>query len=96
MDEYVIFGIIAGTLLLTIAGALNQLRGDIQRTNLILERIAKHIGVPDEVYENIDHELIKLIAEGKKIKAVKRYRLVTGMGLKESKKYIDSLSNREA
>ncbi len=82
--------IIAG-LLICISTSINQLRSEIIRINSTLESIAKQIGVPDIIIENIDDELKNLIKEGKKVKAIKRYREVTGFGLKESKEYIDSL-----
>jgi hypothetical protein len=49
------------------------------------------IRVPDTVSENIDVELKKLITEGKKIEAIKKYRMGTGICLKEAKEYIDNL-----
>ncbi|WP_175490809.1 ribosomal protein L7/L12 [Clostridium gasigenes] len=50
--------------------------------------------ISDAVVENIDVELKNLIKEGKKIKAIKKYRIVTGLGLKEAKDYVDSLSEK--
>ncbi|MEH7097249.1 ribosomal protein L7/L12 [Neobacillus vireti] len=95
MDELVILGIIGvGLLLTSIISAISQLRSDLARTNTTLNKIAKHIGVPDEVTADLQDELLSLIAEGKKIKAIKRYRMETGLGLKESKDYVDSLSER--
>jgi ribosomal protein L7/L12 len=95
MDEKVIW-IIGGILLISKVIDISILRSEIVRANLTLDKIAKHIGASDAVTENVDAELRSLIAEGKKIKAVKRYRIVTGFGLKESKEYIDSLSNKES
>lgn len=39
----------------------------------------------------MDEQLRSLIAEGKKIKAIKKCRIVTGFGLKEAKDYVDKL-----
>ncbi|MBU3104554.1 ribosomal protein L7/L12 [Clostridium gasigenes] len=50
--------------------------------------------VSDTMLENIDVELKNLIEQGEKIKAIKRYRIVTGLGLKEAKDYVDSLSEK--
>jgi ribosomal protein L7/L12 len=36
-------------------------------------------------------ELIKLVEANKKVKAIKKLRDVTGMGLKEAKDYVDRL-----
>ncbi len=49
--------------------------------------------VPDKVLKNMDVELRSLLAEGKKIKAIKKYRVVTGLGLKEAKEYVDALQS---
>ncbi|MDR3593194.1 ribosomal protein L7/L12 [Clostridium sp.] len=49
------------------------------------------IEVSDTVLDNINVDLRNLIEEGKKIEAIKKYRMVTGSGLKEAKEYIDNL-----
>jgi len=91
MDEkylVIIIGLMFITILTSIVG---ELKSDIKRMNLTLEKIAKQVGVTEVIIENIDEELISLISQGKKIKAIKRYRMVTGIGLKEAKDYVDSL-----
>lgn len=96
MNNTDIFAITIGLIsLMGISTAISQLRNDIARMNTTLDKIAKQLGVPDTITENIDNELKSLISGGKKIKAIKRYRMVTGLGLKESKEYIDSLSEQE-
>ena len=40
--------------------------------------------------DHIDPEVHNLIRKGKKIKAIKRLRELTGMGLKEAKDYVDN------
>jgi len=91
MEDKIIW-ITLGILLLSgISTGINQMRNDIKRTNTILESIAKQIGVPEP---SVDDEIIKLIEDGKKIKAIKIYRQTTGLGLKESKEYIDMLSKK--
>jgi ribosomal protein L7/L12 len=95
MDENIVWFIV-GILLVSKVIDSSLLRSEIARLNLTLDKIAKHIGVFDEVTEEINEELKSLIVEGKRIKAIKRYRMVTGLGLKESKEYIDSLINNES
>ncbi|MBN1052847.1 50S ribosomal protein L7/L12 [Clostridium botulinum] len=86
--NYVIIGVLAGAgLLMWIVGTINQMRSDISRININLNKIAKQIGVPN----TINDEIKNLILEGKKVEAIKKYRNATGLGLKESKEYIDSL-----
>ena len=94
MDDLVIWGILGiGLLLMSIISAISQLRNELGRVNNTLNKIAKQVGVPNEVTADIQNELLLLIAEGKKIEAIKRYRVVTGHGLKESKEYVDSLAS---
>lgn len=96
MDGNFIWGIIVGVLIIsTVSNNNSKLQKEIARTNLTLDKIAKHMGIPDTPAINIDDELKMLIADGKKIEAVKRYRMVTGYGLKESKEYVDSLTNQQ-
>lgn len=92
MDEKFMYGIIGVAVLIIIVSIISQLRSDVARINVTLDKIAKQIGVPDTVSVNIDAELKSLISEGKKIKAIKKYRMATGIGLKEAKEYVDLLS----
>lgn len=80
--------LIIAALLLIIIVAVSQLRNDIKRTNLTLDKIAQKIGVPNPAG---DDNLITLIREDKKIEAIKRYREITGAGLKEAADYIERL-----
>lgn len=86
---WVLLGLLSLTLI-----TISQLQNQISRMNITLHKISKHLGLTDTVMENIDEELKALISQGKKIKAVKRYREVTGIGLKESKEYVDLLVER--
>ncbi|QAT40920.1 ribosomal protein L7/L12 [Clostridium sp. JN-9] len=88
MNYLTIFGLIAVELSLWIVSSISQMRSDITRININLDKIAKQVGVPDTITD----ELKSLILEGKKIEAIKKYRIATGLGLKEAKEYIDSLS----
>ena len=48
--------------------------------------------VEDAEQSKIDKYLISLVKAGKTIEAIKVYRTMTGLGLKESKDYVDQLS----
>ena len=56
-----------------------------------LDKIMDYLGIEDV---NIDEELKELIADNKKIPAIKRLRQETGMGLKEAKEYVDNLDEK--
>lgn len=81
-------------ILISLLSTIFQLRNDIVRMNKKLDKITKHIGVVDITPENEDEEFKKLILEGKKIQAIKRYRMLTGEGLKEAKEYVDLISEK--
>ncbi|MBU3181893.1 ribosomal protein L7/L12 [Clostridium psychrophilum] len=87
MNYAIILGLIVTGLLIGIEGSISQIRSDIKRINTNVNRIAQQVGVPDTVTD----ELKSLLLEGKKIKAIKKYREVTGFGLIEAKEYVDSL-----
>ncbi|MCB2340183.1 ribosomal protein L7/L12 [Clostridium estertheticum] len=91
MNYTVGFGLMAIGLLLGISGSISQIRNDIKRINTNVNRIAKQVGVPDTVTD----ELKGLLLEGERIKAIKKYREVTGFGLVEAKEYVDSLKETE-
>jgi|BioPla2DNA2_1021312.scaffolds.fasta_scaffold201772_1 ribosomal protein L7/L12 len=95
MDSNVMWIMIWVFTLIILSSIISQLRNDIMRMKLTLDKIAKQVGIPDIVTKDVKDELITLISEGNKIKAIKRYRMVTGLGLKEAKEYVDQLSTQE-
>lgn len=82
-------GIIVGSII-----GFNNKSNEIKQIKITLDAIVEHLGISSSKPENIDDELADLINRGKKVKAIKRYREVTGYGLKESKDYIDNLFER--
>lgn len=79
-----------------IKSSIDNSRSEIERLNATLIKIAKQIGVPYKVIEIIDDEEFKsLISENKKIRAIKRYRELTGLGLQKAKEYVDSIIKQE-
>ncbi len=86
--DYIIWIIFGFGALISISSAISQLRNDIKRTNSILEKIAKQM---DVLEPHVDDEIKDLVLKGKKIAAIKRYREISGVGLKEAKDYIDNL-----
>lgn len=95
MDYKIIWLIFGMGAILSLLSVISQLRNDVARINITLDKIAKQVGVTDTAIQNIDGELKDLISQGKKVKAIKKYRMVTGIGLKEAKEYIDLLSEGE-
>ena len=71
-----------------------SLSNEINKTNRKLDKIMKALNINeyDYNYNEINNELKNIISEKGKIKAIKRYREITGLGLKEAKEYIDNLN----
>ncbi|OFI06693.1 50S ribosomal protein L7/L12 [Clostridium acetireducens DSM 10703] len=75
---------------------INRIQRNQERIESKLNGIIEHLGVPELSIENkindeLKDELIKLVEANKKVKAVKKLRDATGMGLIEAKNYVDSL-----
>ncbi|RCX17935.1 ribosomal L7/L12-like protein [Anaerobacterium chartisolvens] len=88
MDEKIILVVLGAALLLIIFIAIIRLRNDIKYTNFILKQISEKIGIPEP---SEDSKIKAFIQEGKRIEAIKRYREITGAGLKEANDYINRL-----
>lgn len=71
---------------------VGHLQNNIDKVNKKLDKISKQVGVSNEISDVAMDELKVLIEKGQKIKAIKEYRVATGVGLKEAKEYIDLLS----
>jgi ribosomal protein L7/L12 len=92
----IIIGLIIVMSLWGIKSSIDTSRSEMERLNATLNKIAKQIGVPSTIIEIIDDDEFKiLISEGKKIKAIKRYKMLTGFGLQKAKEYVDSIIKQE-
>lgn len=89
--EYIWIGVII--LLVIFNSSINMLISNQKRMELKLDKILKHFDISGENEEYISDELkcelTELITQNKKVKAIKRLRDATGIGLKEAKDYID-------
>jgi len=92
MDNTIVWAVMGAGFFMIILSIISQMRSDIARINLTLHKVAKQVGVPD----TITNELQSLISAGKKVEAIKKYRMVTGLGLKEAKEYVDFLGEQES
>lgn len=91
--DYAIIGFLCGVSIVLMMNVSNQ-KYQIKILNNKLNKIINHLEIEDDELNKINDELNKLIIEGKKVKAVKLYRMTTGAGLKESKEYIDALADK--
>ena len=74
---------------------INALQNNQKRIESKLDRVIEHLGLPElcreYISDELKDELIVLVRKNEKIKAIKRLREATGMGLKQAKDYVDSL-----
>jgi ribosomal protein L7/L12 len=61
-----------------------------------VDAIAAHVGLPPEPVPAGMDEVLALLADGRKIPAIKRYREVTGAGLREAKDAVDEIDRHRA
>lgn len=92
MDNTMFWAIVVGMILALLLIYISQLRNDISNIKKTMDKIAKQVGVPDVITEEVKNQLKGLINENKKVKAVKQYRIITGSGLKEANDYVESLA----
>jgi len=89
MEDFIIWPILAVLLIGLIS--ITQLRKEVNRINSTLQEIVQRVGIPNLLTEITDEEFNKLILEGENIKAIKRLRNLTGIGLKEAKEFVDKM-----
>jgi hypothetical protein len=89
-NSYLILGLCA----LVLLNALLRRAGD--SSYLYLARIERKLDLLLEKFEinptaEVDPDIVALARSGNKIEAIRRYRQMTGVGLKEAKDYVDRL-----
>ena len=57
-----------------------------------LDTLLKHSGITFDEYANVPPDVADLIRRGEVFLAIKRFRQVTGLGLKEAKDFVDEVS----
>ncbi|MGN9163045.1 ribosomal protein L7/L12 [Clostridium sulfidigenes] len=92
--ESVYMGLITMLFIILIIN-INTFQRNQDRIDSKLNRIIENFGVSEtaleEISDELKAELIKLVEANRKIKAIKKLKDTTGMGLKEAKDYVDSL-----
>ncbi|MGO4896575.1 ribosomal protein L7/L12 [Clostridium perfringens] len=74
---------------------MGKLRNEVKIMRGTLNRIAERVGVTEILTKEEKEELMRLVAEGKNVEAVRRCREITGLGLKEAKEYVDGISEEK-
>ena len=92
MNEPLLLGliIIATTAVLVAARAPAERRArSLARLESKIDALLKHQGVTFDPYANLPAPVVDALRRGRKIEAIKEYRLATGAGLKEAKECVE-------
>lgn len=89
MTIYFLIGVV-----MVIVANLSSISKEINKINKKIDKIMSTLNISEYDYDLIDNELKNIISDKGKIKAIKRYREITGVGLKEAKEYIDKLNEK--
>jgi ribosomal protein L7/L12 len=96
----VAIGVFAGLVFYSIARAVFASRKGIDQATLFritdrLDALLAHAGIRYDSAANLPTEVQEAIQNGDQIKAIKSYRQSTGVGLKESKEFIEGIMTPE-
>jgi ribosomal protein L7/L12 len=86
--------IVAFSIVTTAATSRSNFR--LARLERRVGAIVAHVGLPPEPVPAGMDEVLALLEAGKKIAAIKRYRELTGAGLREAKDAVDEIERHRA
>jgi ribosomal protein L7/L12 len=66
----------------------------LSRLEAKLDALLGHQGIQFDPYSNAPTRVIDALRGGKKIEAIKEYRVATGAGLREAKDFVEELQRR--
>lgn len=75
---------------MVIVANLSRFSNEINKINRKIDKIMSNLNISEYDYDLIDNELKNIISDKGKIKAIKRYREITGVDLKEAKNILIS------
>lgn len=95
---FISFLILSATLVIVLLGTrLNKIESKISmlsRVDAKLDLLLKQSGLEYDPYKHLPPSVVDAVQRGKKIEAIKRYREMTGVGLKEAKEFIEDVQRR--
>lgn len=94
MDDKVLIAIV-GCLFVCLYTVISSFEKKLNKIEMKMDKIAEKLGINEETLsDEVQKEIEELVKQGNLVRAIKIYRLETGVGLKEAKEYIDELCNR--
>ena len=98
MNEIILVALAAVALVLVLLGrSIDDIR---KRTRMLgrieakLDLLMKHANVEFEPYKGLPPDVVDALKRGEKIEAIKSYRAVAGVGLREAKDFIEDIQRR--
>jgi hypothetical protein len=88
---------VALILMALIGARLNKLQGrilELSRVEAKLDLLLKQANIQFDPFVHVPREIAEAVRSGKKIEAIKLQRQSSGMGLKESKEFIEEIEQR--
>lgn len=93
MDDKVLIAIVA-CLFVCLYTVISSFEKKLNKIEMKMDKIAEKLGVNEETLsDEVQKEIEELVKQGNLVRAIKIYRMETGVGLKEAKEYIDDLCN---
>ena len=97
MNEIFLLGlVVGGVIVLVVVRVMSREQPwrALSRLEAKLDALLKHHGVQFDPYADVAPSVLDALRRGKKIEAIKEYRAVSGVGLKEAKEYVEELQRR--
>ena len=98
MNEQFLLGLavaslVAAALVARMSSGQRQLRA-LSRLEAKLDALMKHEGIQFDPYSDLPQRVIDALRRGRKIEAIKEYRVATGTGLQEAKAHVEEFQRR--
>ena len=100
MDELVLPALFSAVAVIVVAatasriGSLEQRLRALSRVEGKLDALLKHQGIRFDPYGEVPQPVLDALQRGRKIEAIKEYRLLTGAGLKDAKEHVEEIQRR--
>ena len=89
----VVAGLIVAAIVVRMTSGKHHLRA-LSRLEAKVDVLLKHEGIQFDPYSDTPPPVLDALRRGKKIEAIKEYRVATGAGLREAKDYVEELQRR--
>jgi ribosomal protein L7/L12 len=97
VNESLVWGILlvcVTAILLKRIGSLEARINAISRVEAKVDALLAHAGIRFDPYKEVPPAVVAAIERGKKIEAIKEYRVASGTDLKTAKEFVEELQRR--